>query len=370
MSSTRREFLVSSAAFVASGSVLGAHGSDRRVSGSSASDWYMPAEEGPHDSTWLCWPSAREIWGSMLPDAQANIASIARAINEYEPVTVLARPSARRAARRLLGSQIALEPAPVDDLWARDTLPAFLIDAKQKRKLAAGVLRFNGWGGKQLHTGDDRLAAIVAGMLVVPTIEAHLTGEGGGFDGDGAGTVLAARSSWVNKNRNPSLSEKQIGERLASLLGAERVLWVDGLAGHDITDGHIDTLARFIDPKTVLLENTAPDDASIWSGVARQTRRQVKSFRTLNGAPYELVTLQQPAKLPSNSDTFLASYVNYYTCNGAVIAPKFGDRQADDRARELLAHVYPNREIVQLRIDTVAEGGGGIHCATQQQPAV
>jgi agmatine deiminase len=316
----------------------------------------------------MCWPSSAAVWGSALPSVQADIAQIAQAINEFEPVTMLVRPSARRAARNAVGSQVALEVAPVDDLWARDTLPLFLIDDERPGKLAAGTVRFNGWGKKQLHRGDTRLSGIVAEMLGIPRVASRLTGEGGGVEVDGDGTVLAARSSWVNRNRNPGLSEQQIAERLIRLLGAQRLLWVDGVAGEDITDGHIDTLARFVDAGTLMLENTARGDNSIWRRTADKTRRQLASKNTLDGRAYEVITLQQPSQLPSNSDTFLASYVNYLVCNGAVIAPAFGDKRADDRAKGTLREAYPGREVVQLRIDGVASGGGGIHCATQHQP--
>ncbi len=364
---TRRQFLASSAALVASGPLLAACGSDDTAA-AAAGGWYMPAEEHPHDGTWMCWPSSRDIWGTELPAVQADIAAIARAINEYEPVTMLVRPAAKRAARRAVGSQVQLETAPVDDLWARDTLPLFLIDDERPGKLAAGSVRFNGWGNKQRHGGDTQLSAIVAEILGIPRVRSGLTGEGGGLEVDGDGTVLAARSSWVNRNRNPGLSEQQIAKRLIKMLGAERMIWVDGLAGEDITDGHIDTLARFIDPSTLLLENTAPGDDSVWHRTAVRTRRQLASQRTLDSKRYEVVTLQQPSQLPSSSDSFLASYVNFLVCNGAVIAPAFGDKRADDRAKATLAEVYPGRDVVQLRIDGVAGGGGGIHCATQHQP--
>jgi agmatine deiminase len=364
---TRRQFLASSAALAVSGPLLNACGSNAPAA-AAADGWYMPAEEHPHTRTWMCWPSRAAIWGSALPGVQADIARIATAINEFEPVTMLVRASAQSAARRAVGSQVALEVAPVDDLWARDTLPLFLIDDQRPGKLAAGSVRFNGWGNKQIHAGDSQLSGIVAEMLGIPRVPSRLYGEGGGLEVDGHGTVLASRSSWVNRNRNPGLSERQIAERLIGMLGAERLIWVDGIAGEDITDGHIDTLARFVDPGTLMLENTAPGDDSIWRRTALKTRRQLASVTTLEGKPYDVATLQQPSRLPSSSENFLASYVNYLVCNGAVIAPAFGDKRADDRARGTLAEVYPNREVVQLRIDGVASGGGGIHCATQQQP--
>ncbi|MEM8708196.1 MAG: agmatine deiminase family protein, partial [Actinomycetota bacterium] len=196
-----------------------------------------------------------------------------------------------------------------------------------------------------------------------------IVGEGGGLEVDGDGTVLAARSSWINDNRNPGVDEAEITRVLTVLLGAERVLWVDGIAGQDITDGHIDTLARFVDAATILHELPSyVEPGETWYDVAVDTEAALQDFRTLDGDPYELITLRQPENIRGGGDEFLASYVNYYVCNGAVLVPEFGDATADAVAAEQIGAAYPGREIVALNIDPVAAGGGGIHCATQQQP--
>ena len=352
MQPTSRRQFISAAALLAPG--LG-----RR----RATVWRMPAEEMPHAQTWMCFPASRSVWGPDLPAVQATIGEIVRAISDFEPVSLLTRPAAKARARTLVGRHVTLLDAPVDDLWARDTLPCFLTSRSHPGKLRAGLLRFNGWGGKQLHGGDARLNRLVAEHVGAPVVESGLTGEGGALEIDGAGTLLAARSSWVNRNRNPQLDEHQIGARLKALVGAERIIWVDGVAGRDITDSHIDTLARFIDPETILVED--PGTTDIWGRVAKTTRRQLA-----DADAYAFVTLKQPASLPSGNPDFLASYVNYYVCNDAVIMPAFGDRKADDRAKSQIGEAYPGRQIVQLRIDAVAAGGGGIHCATQQQPHI
>ena len=243
------------------------------------------------------------------------------------------------------------------------------VDPADATPWAAGRVRFNGWGRKQLHAGDAQLAALVAEIVGVPLLDSGLTGEGGWLEVDGVGTVLAARSSWVNPNRNRGLSEAAIGAALLDVLGARRMVWVDGLAGEDITDGHIDTLARFADPATIVLERPASIEAGdVWSDVAVATEMELRAQRSAQGGPYELVALTQPVSHRGATDAFLSSYVNYYVCNGAVIGPRFGDVTADGAAAEVLSRLYPGREVVQIGIDPVAEGGGGIHCATQKQP--
>jgi agmatine deiminase len=329
----------------------------------------MPAEDRPHAATWMCFPSSADVWGRDLADVQFAIADIALAIAEFEPVRMLARPEARSLALDLVGSDVELIDGPVDDLWARDTLPLFLVDPNTPASLSAARVRFNGWGDKQIHAGDSQLAGHVADLLGIELIDTGVTGEGGGVETDGNGTLIAARSSWVNPNRNPGRSEDDIATALVAGLGASRMLWVDGVAGEDITDGHIDTLARFVDATTIIHEYPSyVEPGETWYDVAVSTHRTLEPLTRLDGSPYRLVPLTQPATTRAAGDQFLSSYVNYYVCNGAVIAPRFGDDTADAIAREQLADLHPGREIVQLDIDPLAEGGGGIHCATQQQP--
>ena len=352
-------------------------GSDRHTALTDAAprvddiEWFMPAEETEHERTWMCWPSNPDVWGDDLEGVQDTIIEIALAIAEFEPVTMLCRAEQLDAVRARTGATIELVEAPVDDLWARDTLPSFLTgtDSNGTAQLAAARFRFNGWGGKQVHDGDTQLAGLVAEHLGIELIDSGLVGEGGGIETDGDGTVLAARSSWVNDNRNPGLGETTIDAALTATLGAERVIWIDGLAGADITDGHIDTLARFVGSGTIVVDVPAFDDPDDpWVLVAESTRDTVAAARTLNGERYAIVEIVQPATTRGSGNEFLATYMNYYVCNGAVIAPQFGDPAADAAAEAVLQDLFGDREIVMLNIDPLAAGGGGIHCATQQQP--
>ncbi|MEM7271962.1 MAG: agmatine deiminase family protein [Actinomycetota bacterium] len=334
-----------------------------------AGRWWMPAEEARHEATWMCFPSRQDVWGRDLGDVQATIADIGLTVAEFEPVRLLVRPADLAIAKDLVGGDLELIEAPVDDLWARDTLPLFLVS--DRGGLGAAKVQFNGWGGKQVHDGDATLADLVAERLGVQLTDSGLVGEGGGLETDGTGTLLAARSSWVNDNRNPGVGEEAISAALTAALGAERLLWVDGIAGQDITDGHIDTLARFSNPSTIIHEETSyVEPGEVWYELARTTATELERFTTLDGDPYDLVRLQQPATTRRSDPEFLASYVNYYVCNDAVLIPQFGDDEADGLAADRIGELYPEREIVALDIDPVAAGGGGIHCATQQQPAV
>jgi agmatine deiminase len=337
---------------------------------SSGGGWRMPAEEDPHERTWMCWPSSDEVWGTDLASVQDAIVAIAQAIAGFEPVTMLARPEEIEALRDIFSDEVELLEAPVDDLWARDTLPNFVVRAGQGgAEIAAAHATFNGWGDKQIHAGDTQLAGVVAAHLGVQLFDFDLVGEGGAVEIDGRGTVLAAESCWVNDNRNPGKSQDEIEQSILEMLGADRMIWVEGLAGADITDGHIDTLARFANHVTIVVDKPAFDDpADPWVAVAATTKSLIEAATTADGEPYKIVEIVQPSEIRGSGDDFLATYMNYYVCNGAVIAPQFGDTDADDTASAVLAGLFPDREIVMLNIDALAAGGGGIHCATQQQP--
>jgi agmatine deiminase len=370
----RRSFLGLTGAAV--GSVLGTPAMAQSAATttrpkSKATPWMMPAEDEPHDRTWMCWPSSKSVWGADLTGVQNTIVDIASAIVEYEPVSMLARPAEVSKVRALLKGVEVIE-GTVDDLWARDSLPNFVTRRRADGtvELGAGHARFNGWGGKQISKGDTQLAGLVSKRLQIALLDCGLIGEGGGIETDGAGTILATESCWVNRNRNPRKSRAQIESALLAMLGGRRMLWVDGLAGRDITDGHIDTLARFVNPTTIVVDQPAfTDKSDPWVKVAARTRQQIDQSRTETGGRYKVVELVQPKEVRGNGDEFLSTYMNYYVCNGAVIAPRFGDQRADNAARKILQGLFPKREVVLLDIDPLAAGGGGIHCATQQQPS-
>jgi len=329
----------------------------------------MPLESAPHERTLMQWPVALGVYGARdLAAVQSVIADIANAIAEFEPVALLAAPGARGLDRAHLSSGVERWDIPTDDLWCRDSGPTFVRAADGA--LAVAHIRFNGWGNKQRHSNDGRIAAAVATRLGLPLFDSGVIGEQGGIEHDGAGTMLAHASCWVNDNRNPGLSADRIAARLGTALGAEKMIWAPGVKGADITDYHIDSLARFVGPGRVLMQiGKQIDRNDPWSVAAHRTLAVLEEATDARGRKLEIVRLPDPVDIRSSDPDFVSSYINYYVCNGAVIAPQFGDARADDRARAMLASFYPGRKIVQLDIDALGASGGGIHCATQQQPA-
>lgn len=331
----------------------------------TSSQLIVPPEEDRHERTFMQWPVNRAVHpdAEFLDILQQTIADIANSIVEFEPVVVLADESDHAHARKFLSGKVALWDIPTEDLWCRDSGPLF---ARQPNgALAVSHLQFNGWGEKQAHKRDGRVAARVAERLGLPLISSGLKGEAGGVEHDGHGLLMAHESSWVNDNRNPGLSRAEIEKRLLAAYGAERMIWSPGVWGEDITDYHIDSLARFTGPGRVLINlPDRPDMEDPFHLAALDTHDR------LVAAKLSVDVIPEPERRRVKSFDFVASYANYYACNGGVIAAQFGDRDADQIAVDALKKHYPGREIITLNVDALGEVGGGIHCATQQMPVI
>lgn len=331
--------------------------------------WTMPDEGAPHARTWMAFGAAERIWGArLLPEVRRNLAAIATAIARFEPVSMLVRPEELEPARGLLrGANVELIEAELDDLWMRDTGPVFVGGPDGR----AGVdVNFNGWGGKQEHRRDARVARLVTDRAGVERLPTDLVFEGGGIEVDGDGTALITESCVLNDNRNPGWTKSDVEAELRYLLGIEKIIWLPGIAGADITDGHTDFYARFATPGVVVagLDN---DPDSFDHDVTRRHLDILRAATDARGRRLRVEVLEGPSTVRETfaDDDFAAGYINFYVCNGAVIAPQFGDPRTDPACRDTLARLFPGREIVQLDIDGIAAGGGGIHCTTQQQPA-
>ncbi|USG61985.1 agmatine deiminase family protein [Sneathiella marina] len=353
----RRDLLASSAAF------LGANLIARAAGSMIVSKLNVPPEEDRHERTFMQWPVNRQVHPDILflDLLQQTIADIANTIAEFEPVVLLAAKSQQAHARKFLSAGVELWDIPTEDLWCRDSGPLFahLPDGQ----LVVSHIKFNGWGGKQIHEKDGNVAPMVAAKLGIPVIDSGLVGESGGVESDGNGLLMAHESSWFNKNRNPGLSLKEIERRLLAAYGAEKMIWAPGVRGEDITDYHIDSLARFTGPGRVLINlPDRPDNEDPFHTAALETHDRLVA----NGLDVEVIP--EPWTRRVNNIDFVASYANYYVCNDAVIAAHFGDEETDYLAVEALKKSYPGREIRTLNVDALGEVGGGIHCATQQMP--
>ena len=332
--------------------------------------WFMPDEADPHRRTWMAFGAGQKIWGKkLLPEVQRNLATIAKTIARYEPVSMLVNQADLGTAKQLAGSQVELIAAPLDDLWIRDTGPVFVVNRQGKK--AAVDLNFNGWGGKQEFARDAQVAELIAGHAGVEVVHTELVLEGGGIEVDGHGTAIIAESCVLNANRNPGVEKAEFEEAISELLGLEKIIWLPGIRGKDITDGHTDFYARFA-RAGVVLAGYDPDPQSHDHAVTKQHLEILRRAKDARGRSLVVIVLTGPKTTRDAYQTaeFAGGYIGFYACNGAVIAQEFGDRQADAAAQAALRKAFPGREIVQLNVDGIAAGGGSIHCATQQEPKV
>lgn len=330
----------------------------------AADGFRVPAEDAPHEMTIMQWPVSPLVYDDpdFLRDVQQSVADVANAIAAYEPVVMLASADHHAAARRRLTAAVQLWDVPTEDLWARDSGPIIVRDSAGNR--AVRHIRFNGWGGRQVHQADGQIALRMAERLGLPVLPSSLTGEAGGVEQDGHGLLIAHESSWVHHNRNPGMTRDEIGAALLQAYGADRLIWAPGLKDHDITDYHIDALARLTGPGRGLINlPLEPDPDDPFHSAALETAQ------ILRAAGLALEVIPEPRKRRVQVADFVASYANYYVCNGAVIAAQFGDADTDAQAVAALQRHFPDREIVVLNVDALGEIGGGIHCATHEVPA-
>ena len=334
----------------------------------SQNTWTMPDESAPHRCTWMAFGADEEIWEDLIDDVRQNLAAVAKAIVRYEPVMMLVRPEERKLAAKLCGEMVTLIETPLNDIWIRDTGPTFVLNANQQLRVVD--LNFNGWGEKQDFDDDTRVAEFLAKQSKATHLTTYIVGEGGGIEVDGVGTAIITESCFVNDNRNPDVTKNAIESELKRLLGLKKIFWIPGVRGKDITDGHTDFYGRFVRPGVVVV-GLEMDRQSFDFDVTRQHLEILRNAVDARGQRLDVHILESPGSIRPEVQTvdFAAGYINFYVANGLVIAPKFGDATADGKCHELLTKLFPKRTIIQLNIDAIAAGGGGIHCATQQEPS-
>ncbi len=355
-----------------------------------AADGYrMPAEHEPHAGCWMLWPERPDNWRLRAEPAQEAYAAVAEAINVSEPVTMAVSGTQYAHARAALAPSIRTVEMSSDDAWMRDVGPTFLLDAGGGRR---GVdWRFNAWGGHEggLYARWDRDELVAQKVLEIERADryrAPIVLEGGSIHVDGEGTVITTEECLLNLNRNPQLSREQLEQLLRDYLGAESVIWLGRGVYNDETDGHVDNLACFVRPGVVLL-SWAEDRSDPQHAISRDALERLERARDARGRSLEVVRIPSPGPLTISEEEasglevvpttkprragerMAASYVNFYPATERIVFPLL-DARLDDVAREVLRGCFPEREVVGVPAREIILGGGGIHCITQQLPAL
>jgi agmatine deiminase len=330
----------------------------------------MPAETAAHERTVMCWPARRDLYGELMAEAATAHAEVARTIAAFEPVTMIAAPGAGAAAEKRCGGSVEVLELPIDDSWFRDTGPIYVVSGDGRRRVALDW-EFNAWGGKFPPWDQDAAAArrwaAHAGHEVrsVPMVL-----EGGGIAVDGEGTLVTTEQCLLHPNRNPDLTRADIEERLRAELGVTTIVWLPyGLALDADTDGHVDNIAAFPRPGTLVVQGCDDEAEDDWLR-CNVNRRCAEGAIDAGGRPIEVVDVPVLPYTEIGGVRVAVPYLNYYAGNGFVVVPVCG-HPADAEMVAVVAEQYPGRETIPLDVGAIlAYGGGGIHCITQQVPAL
>lgn len=359
----------------------------------------MPAEWEPHAVTHMIFPHMPHNWRlSALPAQQAN-AAVARAIAEFEPVTMWVEEKSEKAAKEALGDvkNVEFKMMTTDDCWVRDSGPTFLVNhvaTTGENSLGGICWDFNGWGGAHYTPKHDKFVAkIILGDAVDVSYNMISTPnfvlEGGSIHVDGEGTIITTEECLLNPNRNPHLSKDEIEWYLKEFLGGDKVIWLPrGLTDDNDTNGHVDNFCVFISPSNVLLA-WCDDPTDKQYEISREAYEVLSTTVDAKGRKLTIHKMVTPPPMfyteeyceqlagswyskifgggRQPGERMAASYINFYICNGGIVAPIF-NVPTDETARAILQECFPDRKIVMVDTRELICGGGNIHCQTQQQP--
>lgn len=347
----------------------------------------MPGEFEKHDGCWIIWPERPDNWRQGGKPAQKAFVDVAKAISKFEPVTVCVSNAQYDNARHMLPEEVRVVEMSTDDAWMRDCGPTFVTDEKEIR----GVdWSFNAWGG--LVDGlyfpwdnDDHVARKVCDIERLDRYRLEdFVLEGGSIHVDGEGTLIVTEECLLSEGRNPKLDRKQIEDVLKEFLNVEKIIWIPRGIYNDETNGHVDNIIHYVEPGHVLLAWTDDKDDP-QHAICQEAYGVLSTERDAKGRGLKISKLMLPKNvlitkeesegvdsvdgtLPrEEGDRLAASYANFYIANGGIVYPLFDDPN-DEKAKEMLEKVFPDRKVVGVYAREILLGGGNIHCITQQQP--
>lgn len=335
------------------------------------SSYYFPSEDEKHEGTWLNWPHQYTYGKEYRDEVEAIWIDMVHALHTGEKVHIIAYDEVEKQRIKAILTDEEIDMtrvdfviAKTDDVWSRDTGPMFVYD--ENNVLTIADFAFDGWGKKTPYEYDDKIPLAVAKEKGIPIVSiSEFVLEGGSVELDGTGTLMACKSSVVSKNRNPGMTVAQAEDYLRKYLGATHFIWLEGVVDEDITDAHIDGMARFYDDKT-LLTVSEDDFFELYSSILESDYEKLLTAKNAQGESYEIIELPMTSKNVKGL-AYKGSYLNYYIGNEVILLPIYNDVN-DEIAIEILSELYEGKKIVPIDVTTLYQYGGMLHCITQQQP--
>lgn len=325
--------------------------------------YYFPAEWQPQSGIMLTWPHSNSYWNPILTETQLLYATLIKEITTQEKVLLICENKVfvqqfLQEVGTALSNVIFVE-VPSNDVWVRDYGPLTVFQDGNPLLLD---FTFNAWGEKYDMPLDNLITRRIneSDVFCAPLNTIDFVLEGGSIDTDGKGTLLTTRRCLLEKGRNKNQTQVSISNKLKAILGVERILWLS--QGHicgDDTDTHIDTLARFVDPETIVYQDC--NDPRMLD--------ELKTFKNYKGKPYRLLALPsiQPKFSRLTGERLPASYANFLITNKKVLVPTYDDA-ADEHALEIIAGCFLNRTVIGINSLLLIENFGSIHCISMQLP--
>ncbi len=339
-------------------------------------NYFMPAEWESHSATWLTWPHNLETWNSHdLQYIELVYIKIIRNLIEQERLNIVINENIEQTRVTTLLKKnyidiksISFHIIQTNDSWIRDYGPNFIVrDTATGRQIAINRWLFNSWGKKYPWEKDQNANIKIVNDISYPWFNPGIVLEGGAIDVNGKGVCLTTTSCLLNKNRNNSLKINDVENYLKKFLGVKIIIWLNGSLEGDDTDGHIDNLARFVNPKTIVYTTEQNINGANYENL-KLIPKALKEAKNLDGKPFNIIPLPIPNAIKHKNSYLPASYANFYIGNSSVLVPAFNDPN-DEIAKDILKSCFPTRKITLIDSRILIRGQGGVHCITQQQPA-
>jgi agmatine deiminase len=350
----------------------------KSVTAKTTTMYTMPEESETHEGTWLEWPHHHQYGKTYRDRLDSTWVAMTKALVSSEKVHIVVYDETEEKRVKTILTSISSQKidmtkidfmiAPNDDVWMRDNWPIYVRDSKWK--LVIQDWGFNGWGEKENFADSNTIPSKIAKLQKKKLVDINklMINEWGALEIDGHGTMMATRSAILGENRNPNMTQKKAEKIFTKYLWVSNFIWLDGVAGLEITDMHIDGFAKFLNKDTII--TMSEDDLWEWE-VPEKDISTLYEAKNKDGEAYDFVVLPLTKNEVSTEYGkklgYKGSYINYYIANTVVLVPNYNDEN-DKKANAIIQKLYPTRKVVGIDVRNLYENGGMIHCVTQQQP--